>query len=559
MSAQLGGGLVLVYGPQGAGAQPGGALTLWPGSGPVAPLAPGRLRAGFHVPWAAAEHVIRPTAAPQSATDELRIVAAAPWVRIYPADTTAAAGWIAPSEADAFARLPWIRAGKRLPYEPRSFWGVATPADASKPGPWPTKGAHLHAGPPAPWALALRGDAHKLGPWGRGKPTPILFYAPNAGSTRSDLAQWIPWSRYSRALRPGWGIVTEPGGPPVDEHGTIIVPVRRTYLVINTATLVRASDGEPLSATALALQNDADSWTWGWDATVPGTDLWLLDPLLEGEPVELVATVNGTSFRVLAERIARDRSFGQSRLRISGRGRAAMLAAPHSPVVTRDNAIDRNIRQLLDDALTTNGAALGWDVDWQAADWLVPAGAWSNTGSYIEHAQRLAEAAGAYIQADPLTDTLHVLPRYPQLPWEWHAATPDIILPSAPVVRESIEWLEKARYNRVFVSGTQAGGVLGQVTRYGTAGDLVATMITDPLCTHADAARARGRAVLADTGRQARIALDLPILDETGIIAPGKLVEYTDAGTVRRGLVRSTAVRAQLPTARQTIELETHA
>lgn len=235
-----------------------------------------------------------------------------------------------------------------------------------------------------------------------------------------------------------------------------------------------------------------------------------------------------------------------------------MLASPHSPVVTRSNDIDRTVRQLLDDALTTNGVSLGWAVGWQAADWLVPAGVWSHTGSYIEHAQRIAEAAGAYVQADPLLDTLHVLPRYPALPWDWSAATPDIILPSAPVVREAVEWLDKARYNRVFISGTEAGGILGQVTRNGTAGDIVAPMVTDPLCTHADAARARGGAILADTGRQARITLDLPILSETGIIRPGALVEYTDAGSARRGLVRSTAVRAQLPTARQTIELETH-
>lgn len=236
-----------------------------------------------------------------------------------------------------------------------------------------------------------------------------------------------------------------------------------------------------------------------------------------------------------------------------------MLADPHSPIVTRSNADARTMQQLLADALTTNGVGIGWAVDWQAADWLVPAGLYNHTGSYIAHAQRLAEAAGAYIQADPLLDTLRILPRYPLLPWEWSAATPDITLPSAPVVREAIEWQDRAAYNRVFVSGTEAGGVLGQITRTGTAGDVVAPMITDPLITHADAARARGRPILADTGRQARITLELPILPETGIITPGKLVQYTDAGTARRGLVRSTAVTAQLPTARQTIELETHA
>lgn len=343
--------------------------------------------------------------------------------------------------------------------------------------------------------------------------------------------------------------------PPI---GQIVVPIRRTYIVLNSISLVRASDGAPIDATTLNVQIDADSWAWGWDATIPGAQLALVEPLIDGEPIELLATINGEQFRLLAERITRERSFGQSRLRISGRSRAAMLASPHSPVVTRSNAIDRTASQLLDDALTTNGVSLGWAVDWQAADWLVPTGLWSHTGSYIEHAQRLAEAAGAYVQADPLLDTLHILPRYPALPWDWSAATPDIILPSAPVVREAVEWLDKARYNRVFVSGTEAGGVLGQVTRNGTAGDIVAPMVTDPLCTHADAARARGGAILADTGRQARITLDLPILTETGIIRPGALVEYTDAGTARRGLVRGTAVRTQLPAARQTIELETH-
>ena len=350
------------------------------------------------------------------------------------------------------------------------------------------------------------------------------------------------------------------GCPPLaPQPGGIIVPIRRAYLVLNTLALVRASDGTPLSALSLSLQIDADSWAWGWDASIPGAELAMVEPAPGGDPVELLATVNGQQFRLLAERVARDRRFAQSRIRISGRGRAAMLADPHSPIVTRSNAAARTMQQLLADALTTNGVGIGWAIDWQAADWLVPAGLYSHTGSYIAHAQRLAEAAGAYVQADPLFDTLRILPRYPLLPWEWSAATPDITLPSAPVVREAIEWQDKAAYNRVFVSGTEAGGVLGQITRAGTAGDVVAPMVTDPLITHADAARARGRPILADTGRQARITLELPILPETGIITPGKLVQYTDAGTTRRGLVRSTAVTAQLPTARQTIELETHA
>lgn len=411
---------------------------------------------------------------------------------------------------------------------------------------------HQHGAPIATLA-AVRAQQMlplPLGWWQIAYPWPEPPFDPNGPSSPIAL-------RFCRLANGTHALIF--GCPPAPPPGGVIVPTRRAYIVLNTITLVRASDGVPLSALSLNLQIDADSWAWGWDASIPGAELALVEPALGGDPVELLAVVNGQQFRLLAERIARDRRFAESRIRVSGRARAAMLADPHSPIVTRSNAEALTMQQLLAAALTINGVSIGWAIDWQAADWLVPAGLYNHTGSYIAHAQRLAEAAGAYVQADPLLDTLRILPRYPELPWEWSAATPDITLPSAPVVRESIEWQDRAAYNRVFVSGAESGGILGQVTRAGTAGDVVATMITDPLITHADAARARGRPILADTGRQARITLELPILPETGIITPGKLVQYTDAGTTLRGLVRSTAVTAQLPTARQTIELETHA
>ena len=51
-----------------------------------------------------------------------------------------------------------------------------------------------------------------------------------------------------------------------------------------------------------------------------------------------MASVNGTSFRVLAENISRERVFGDTGIRISGRGRNAVLAAPYAPVMTFSNA-----------------------------------------------------------------------------------------------------------------------------------------------------------------------------------------------------------------------------
>ncbi len=84
-------------------------------------------------------------------------------------------------------------------------------------------------------------------------------------------------------------------------------------------------------------------------------------------------------------------------------------------------------------------------------------------------------------------------------------------------------------------------------------------MVVDPLITEAAAARQRGLAVLADTGRQIEISLRLPVLAETGIIKPGAFVEYQDGTVTRLGMVRSTQVEAGLPEVWQTLGVQGYA
>ena len=97
-----------------------------------------------------------------------------------------------------------------------------------------------------------------------------------------------------------------------------------------------------------------------------------------------------------------------------------------------------------------------------------------------------------------------------------------------------------------------------EIKRAGTAGDILAPMVADPLTTHSNAARQRGIAVLSDTGRKAMLTLKLPVLPETGVIRPGKFVRYVDGATVRVGLVRSVTVDTAWPEVWQTIGVETH-
>ena len=340
---------------------------------------------------------------------------------------------------------------------------------------------------------------------------------------------------------------------------TVVVPIRKVYVVLNTASLRRVDGNLQIGTFGMSLSLDVDSWTWQFSASMPAQMLSLLEPGALGDPVEVEAMINGSPYRMLVESISRERVFGQSSIRVSGRGIAATLDAPYAAVQTFSNSGARTAQQLMDDVLTINGVSLGWTVNWGLTDWLVPAGVFNHNGSYISAINSIAAAAGGYLQPSGIGKVLNVLPRYKVAPWDWATAiTPDYQLPGDVMTRESIEWVERARYNRVFVSG-QGQGVLGQVTRAGTAGDQVAPMIVDALITHADAARQRGQSVLANTGRIANIGLKLPVLAETNIITPGKYVDFVDSGITRRGVVRSVQVEVGMPEVWQTIGVETHA
>lgn len=329
-------------------------------------------------------------------------------------------------------------------------------------------------------------------------------------------------------------------------------------MVVNNASLHRVDGNISLPTFSMTVGLDVDSWTWSFSAALPGRALADLEPAGNGSPVEVEAVINGTAFRALVESIERTREFGSNNLRVSGRGKTALLDAPYAPTLSFTNSQARTAQQLMGDVLTFNGVSLGWEVQWGLVDWSIPAGVFNHQGSYIGALNKIAASAGGYVQPHASSQIIRVFPRYPTVPWEWDMVTPDFQLPADVTSRESLRWVEKPAYNRVYVCGQEVG-VLGQVTRTGTAGEILAPMVVDALVTNATAARQRGIAVLADTGRQIELSLRLPVLPETGIIVPGAFVDYQDGSVSRRGLVRSTQVEAGLPEVWQTLGVQTYA
>jgi hypothetical protein len=339
------------------------------------------------------------------------------------------------------------------------------------------------------------------------------------------------------------------------------VPIRRIYLVANAAIIT--IDGLELPAFSAQVSIDTDSWAWRWSASLPGST-WPTVAAAADDPVAVVITINGVQWSGLCESVSRSRQFGQSSVSVSGRGHAAYLAAPYAPSNSRYNTETRTVQQLAEDCLTENGVPIGWTIAWGTTEpwaitsWNVPAGAWSHQGAPIDGVLRIAEAAGAYVQADPNTDTLHVRRRYPWLPRDWAEQTPDVILPTAAVLVESVERKDQPGYTGVYVTGQSPGGVIGQVKITGSDGTPQAPSVVDALCTHADAARQRGTAILGNTGRQYWLTLNAPISSEIVLLQVGDLVQYDS----RIGLVRGVQVSARWNDGvevRQSITLETHA
>ena len=343
--------------------------------------------------------------------------------------------------------------------------------------------------------------------------------------------------------------------PPIGS--SVIIPVKRIYIVLNNVNLVRADDQLEIPVYSFSLSLDSDSWAWGFEASLPARAQKLIEPTGAG-PTELIANINGKTFRVLAEQIARDRVFGESRLRVNGRSKHALLDAPYAPILSFRNAQDRTHRQLFNDVLQINGVPIEWDIEYALEDWNVPSGVFNHQGTYISALASLARAGGAYLLPSPNLSAFKVAPYYPAAPWNWGDITPDFILPESIVSREAIAWRTKPDYNRVFVSG-EGLGVLGQITRGGSAGDLIAPMVTDSLITSAAAARQRGLAILSDTGPKLEAGLKLPVTTDTGIIQPGAFIQYENEGLTSLGLVRSTRIDASLPDVYQTLGVECHA
>lgn len=552
-----------------------GVMSAWGASDPVAPASTTAAH-GSAIPVSTARTFRWRRAAPQAA--DCRV----PWQKLTSIPSSRTTSWGHGEPVSAGFSTPWQPAAM-LRNSARAPWQPAIPVSRAAAAPWQV-------------AVVIRRPGDRIR-WGAGDPTPISITArATSAEPVAPVTVRLPWNS-AEHLPPGRTVVVIPPQPPVwrcytppaggaahllfDERrtpgfdilftcgrggtsGPLVIPTLRAYIVINSATLTRVSNNLRLPLKDISISGDFESAHWTWSATLPLRALADLEPDVPGEYVELEARLNDMPWRLLVEKRSEAERFDKTSLRVSGRGVSALLSAPGAASAPHNNLLsDQTAQQLAAAALTINGVSNGWTLDWQGVDWLLPAGVWAHTGTPMEAVVRLAEAGGAYVLAAPAAQSLAIMARYPAAPWEWASLAPGVVLPAAATLERGSEEIVRPGYNIVYVCGQ---GLNTRVRRTGSAGDRPAQMIVDPLTAHADAARQRGLAVLAEANSHRMERLETGILPGYGVIQIGTVLDWVRGQTTRRGIVRELAVAASLPggtskdpvRVRQTLGVEIH-
>ncbi|KAB2888420.1 MAG: hypothetical protein F9K32_16525 [Desulfobulbaceae bacterium] len=332
--------------------------------------------------------------------------------------------------------------------------------------------------------------------------------------------------------------------------------VARVYVMHHSACLTRLPERTAIDVASMTLSTDWDSVYWSLKANL-GSDahLALLEPTPDG-PIAVEAAMNGHIWKMQVDRTGSGRAFGGNSRTIEGRSISAQLGAPAAQIRTYTETMERSAAQLMTQELENTGWTLVIGID----DWLVPA----NTFSYQDQTpigaiKTIADAVGGMVQSHMRDQVLLIKKKYAVPPWLWSTATPDLEIPYSMIDKLDTEWDERTFFNAAFVSG----GISAKVFRNGSAADKAAPMVQDPLITAVEAARQRGIAILAASGKWSKHRMELPVFAEPvvpSVILPGTLIRFVDGILSWIGVVTAVSVTANRARSglkiRQTIDVE---
>lgn len=513
----------------------------------------------------------------------------------------ATANWGIPARADEQNAVTWVAAAQAAGGQSSARWQAPATAHRTAAAPWQTA-THIGHSDSARYGHARPAHRHDMAPWQQGR-------AHQCAATSRFNRQAKPMQQRTDALWQQAVVLASYGGPqylpppppfnpgvqpvvvdlrfcaayPAGGHpasvltlvfglnpcggitpdAAIYILPARYYMAVHNLEAHLLPSLTPIPIYDVAMSSDVDSTVWTFSAKGPMSLFDALAPATLGAPAKVRITLDGLPFVFLVDKLRSEERFGQRQAAISGRSATALIGQPYARQTSRLSTVARNAQQLAADALQYSGVGLNWGI----TDWLVPAGAWSHTGTPLAAVQTIAQAAGGYINSHRAEPTVLVRHPYPTLPggapggpWNWDGAfAADVELAPDALITSSIERVDGPDVDGVYVSGTTQG-IQAHVYRQGTAGAKLAPMEVDALITANAAAQQRGYSVLGQAGAKHLVQISMPVLvggSSPGVLDVGQLVQINHAQPWR-GRVRSVSVQAAMPKVRQTITLERH-
>ncbi|MCB5226182.1 hypothetical protein JAO78_005070 [Alishewanella sp. 16-MA] len=338
----------------------------------------------------------------------------------------------------------------------------------------------------------------------------------------------------------GGGLIPpSPDVPTIDTTKPIRPPRRRSYIMQPELRCYRVSDNQEINIFSASLSVSRSSWAAAISMACGSRGD--KDMLFTGGPQLFKLVINSYEFYGIAEQPSLSHLFGQTSWTINARSSIAALASPHVAPRSYTNSTAKGVAALITDEL----AGTGWTLDYQMTAYNVPAGAFSyQNKTKMEAIAQVVSAIGGMLYADGATNTLIVSPRWPVVPWATTLAVPDIAVHDDVILQYNSTPQVNPLYNKVFVRGEQQGVMCG-VRRTGTAGDVIAPDIVDPLITDNQAARMRGTAELADSGYKDEISIVLPVMASLPPCLPGSLLGVVWQTDNYKATVDSLSIRAE--------------
>lgn len=534
----------------------------------------------------------------------------APWSQPAPADQASASAWQSADRADAAPVAPWDKT-ERANTPARTAWKAATPV-AQQRGMVYQVCTPLDVLSAIGWQLAAPATVNLLAPHQvadvlqqlrtvsaqQGARISARAHAPHQVATPAQRAIRARWKVAAQLIPPGLTVLVPPGEggitphpvsldlvfacppyeqgapldlvfghvclPPVGPGAPLFILPARYYMAVHSLQAWRLPDMLPLPILEFRYSSDRGSFGWSFTLSLRRSAFDDLAPI-SGVPARVRVEADGIRFDMLVDDLSRDEAHGQRDVKVTCSSLTAVLAAPLARDTQRLSAATFTAQQLALQALEFTGVSLSWGL----TDWLVPAGAWSHTGTPLGAVATIVGAAGGYLQSHRYLPELQALHPYPDLtggilggPWNWGLAgvTPAVELSPLSLVTIGVKREDGPDLNAVYVSGATQG-VSGLYRRDGSAGDKLPSPIIDPLITAVEVVRQRGRAVIGAAGPKHRITASLPVLtgpSQPGILSVGQLIQVNES-TPWRGMVRGVSGSFRHGAeVRQTLEIERH-